>query len=87
VASEVKFYLDEHVPPAVARGLRLRGIDVQTTQEARMLGANDEAQKTCAGGWSSCSNDFSRPARDSNELATTISALNSHHFTTPRVSA
>ena len=44
MASEVKFYMDEHVPPIITRGLRMRGIDVLTTQEARMLGADDEAQ-------------------------------------------
>lgn len=44
MAGEVKFYMDEHVPPAVTHGLRLRGVDVLTTKEARMLGASDEAQ-------------------------------------------
>ena len=48
MASEVKFYMDEHVPPAVTRGLRMRGIDVLTTQEARMLGADDAPVSRCA---------------------------------------
>ena len=37
----LKFYLDEHVHPAVADGLRRRSIDVVTTLEAGMLGATD----------------------------------------------
>ena len=37
----VKFYMDEHVNPAVSRGLRLRGIDVLTLQDVGMLGASD----------------------------------------------
>src|SRR5205085_10353175 len=40
----IKFYTDEHVPNAVARGLRARGVDVRTTAEAGMLGASDEDQ-------------------------------------------
>jgi predicted nuclease of predicted toxin-antitoxin system len=36
--------MDEHVPPAVTRGLQQRGVDVLTTQEAGMRGADDEAQ-------------------------------------------
>jgi predicted nuclease of predicted toxin-antitoxin system len=50
MAGEVKFYMDEHVPPAVTHGLRLRGIDVLTTKEAGMLGASDEAQLRLAAG-------------------------------------
>ena len=42
--TKIKFYLDEHVNPAVADGLRRRGVDVLTTQEAGMLGASDEVQ-------------------------------------------
>jgi len=42
VAGTIKFYLDEHVPAAVARGLRVRGVDVLTVVEARMRGAIDE---------------------------------------------
>jgi uncharacterized protein with PIN domain len=38
----VRFYLDEHVPKAVVRGLRLRGADVITVADAGMLGASDE---------------------------------------------
>lgn len=42
MSAEAKFYLDEHVNPAIAAGLRRRGIDVLTTQEAGMLSASDE---------------------------------------------
>jgi hypothetical protein len=38
----IKFYTDEHVPNAVVTGLRRRGVDVLTTQEAGMMGASDE---------------------------------------------
>ncbi len=40
----MRFYTDENVPLAVTRGLRLRGIDVLTTQEAAMCGTPDEEQ-------------------------------------------
>ena len=43
MSEPVRFYLDEHVHSAIAAGLRRRGIDVLTTQEAEMLGASDEA--------------------------------------------
>ncbi len=38
----IKFYLDEHVSRAVAKGLRQRGADVLTVPEAGMIGASDE---------------------------------------------
>lgn len=41
MTAQIKFYLDEHVNPAVAKGLQLRGIDVLTVAEAGMLGATD----------------------------------------------
>ncbi len=40
----VRFHLDENVDPAVADGLRRRGVDVTTTQEAGLLRAPDERQ-------------------------------------------
>ena len=40
----IKFYLDEQAPRAVALGLRQRGADVLTAQEAGMRGATDEQQ-------------------------------------------
>jgi uncharacterized protein with PIN domain len=42
VVPTVKFYTDEHVANAVARGLRQRGVDALTAAEAQMLGASDE---------------------------------------------
>ncbi|MFB6278762.1 MAG: DUF5615 family PIN-like protein [Salinibacter sp.] len=40
--ASVRYYFDEHVAGAVARGLRNRGIDVLTLGEAGMLGASDQ---------------------------------------------
>lgn len=42
MAERIKFYMDEHVARAVTLGLRRRGVDVLTTQEAKMLAASDE---------------------------------------------
>lgn len=42
MAERIKLYTDEHVPRAVVRGLRERGVDTLTVSEAGMLGANDE---------------------------------------------
>jgi hypothetical protein len=39
--AEIKFYMDEHVPAAVTAGLRKRGADVLTAQEAGMVEAAD----------------------------------------------
>ena len=39
--SEIRFYSDEHVAKAIAIGLRLRGADILTVQEAQLLGASD----------------------------------------------
>lgn len=38
----IRFYFDEHVGHAIAKGLRRRSIDVLTLAEADMLGASDE---------------------------------------------
>ena len=46
--SLLRFYLDEHVDPAIAEGLRRRGIDVLTTVEAGLLNASDEQQMALA---------------------------------------
>jgi hypothetical protein len=43
VAQAVRFYTDEHVARAVARGLRQRGVDVVTAAEAGLLSAADTA--------------------------------------------
>ncbi len=37
----IRFHLDEHVPHAVADGLRRLGIDVTTTTDVGLLGAED----------------------------------------------
>jgi len=39
--AQIRFYLDEHVARAVALGLRRRGIDVLTVQEAGLTGESD----------------------------------------------
>ncbi len=41
MADRIKFYLDEHIPKAVAEGLRRRGIDVTTVQDLGLQGAED----------------------------------------------
>ena len=40
----IRFHLDEHVSHAVADGLRRLGIDVTTTADASLLGAEDADQ-------------------------------------------
>jgi predicted nuclease of predicted toxin-antitoxin system len=42
VAERIRLYTDEHIPRAVVRGLRERGVDTLTVSEAGMLGASDE---------------------------------------------
>ena len=44
----MKFYFDEHIPKAVAEGLRRRGIDVLTVREAERVGDPDRKQLTFA---------------------------------------
>jgi uncharacterized protein with PIN domain len=44
VAERIRFYFDQHVPSAVARGLRRRGVDVLTAQDADRCGASDQDQ-------------------------------------------
>ena len=43
MSDPIRFHLDESVNPAVAEGLRRRGIDVTTARDAGLLGASDEA--------------------------------------------
>jgi len=40
----IRFHLDEIVDPAVAKGLRRRGVDVTTTPQANLLHASDIQQ-------------------------------------------
>lgn len=42
MSEAVRFYFDEHVGRAIAKGLHRRGIDVLTLAKAGMLGASDE---------------------------------------------
>ena len=41
---QIKFYLDEHIHRAVAEGLRRRGVNVLTVQEAGKTGLSDRGQ-------------------------------------------
>lgn len=41
MGQRIRFYTDEQVARAVARGLRQRGVDVLTVPEAGMMGASD----------------------------------------------
>lgn len=41
---DIRYHLDEHIDPAVAEGLRRRGVDVTTTLGAGLTGASDEDQ-------------------------------------------
>jgi len=38
----IRFHLDEHVAEAIATGLRSHGVDVTTTHDAGLAGADDE---------------------------------------------
>jgi predicted nuclease of predicted toxin-antitoxin system len=38
----IRFHLDEHCNPAIAAGMRRRGVDVTTTTEAGLLHASDQ---------------------------------------------
>jgi uncharacterized protein with PIN domain len=40
----IKFHLDENVNPAIAKGLRIRGVNVTTTREVGLIEAGDEEQ-------------------------------------------
>ncbi|MFO0803256.1 MAG: DUF5615 family PIN-like protein [Gemmataceae bacterium] len=44
MADAIKYYFDEHMDPAIARGLRRVGIDCLTTKEAGHLGWDDPEQ-------------------------------------------
>ena len=44
MANKLKFHLDESVSNAIAKGLRMRGIDVTTSPEEGLIGASDEEQ-------------------------------------------
>jgi hypothetical protein len=44
VADPIRYYFDQHYPGAVGQGLRQRGIDVLTAQEAGRCGVPDPDQ-------------------------------------------
>jgi hypothetical protein len=44
VVEPIRFFFDQHIPFAVANGLRQRGVDVLTAQEARRCGLPDTDQ-------------------------------------------
>lgn len=45
---QIRFYLDEHIPSAVAEGLRRRGVNVLTVQSAGQSGLSDPEQLSFA---------------------------------------
>jgi hypothetical protein len=45
---QISFYLDEHIHRAVAEGLRHRGVNVLTVQEAGKSGVSDREQLSFA---------------------------------------
>ncbi len=44
MANKLKFHLDESVSNAIAKGLRIRGIDITTSPEEGLIGASDKEQ-------------------------------------------
>ena len=66
MAGTIKFYTDEHIPHAVVRGLRARGLDVLSVKEAGLLSATDaeHLERACGEGrvLVTCDADFLRLA-------------------------
>lgn len=50
MADDIRFYADQHYPAPVTAGLRRRGIDISTAQEAGLCGASDADQLAFASG-------------------------------------
>ena len=48
MSKPIRFHLDEHVDPDLARALRRVGIDVTTTTEANLRTSSDDAQLSFA---------------------------------------
>jgi predicted nuclease of predicted toxin-antitoxin system len=44
VTERIRFYFDQHIPSAVARGLRRRGIEALTAHDAERCGDTDAQQ-------------------------------------------
>lgn len=49
MADEIRYFMDEHYPAPVSEGLRQRGIDVLTVQDAGRSGLPDPDQLAFAG--------------------------------------
>jgi hypothetical protein len=45
---EIRYHLDEHMPHAVAEGLRRLGVDATTSSDGDLLGASDSGQMAFA---------------------------------------
>ena len=50
MGSRIKFYTAEHIPRAIIRGLRERGVDVLSVPDAGLMGAPDEEHVARANG-------------------------------------
>lgn len=50
MAERIRFYTDEQVARVVVDGLRRRGVEVMTCQEAGLLGASDDEHLAFAAG-------------------------------------
>lgn len=48
MAEAIRYYMDQHYPGPVTQGLRQRGIDVRTTQEAGRCGSSNADQLALA---------------------------------------
>jgi hypothetical protein len=57
--AELRFYLDENLPPAIAEQLKRRGIEAVTVRELGLLGESDEThlQKALTMGYVLCTHD------------------------------
>lgn len=44
MTDRIRFHLDEHMDPAIARGLRRHGVDMTTTVEAELISQSDQNQ-------------------------------------------
>ncbi len=44
MTERIRFHLDESVDPAIADGLRRRGVNVTTTQQSDLMRASDDKQ-------------------------------------------
>ncbi len=42
MATPIKYYTDEHIPKIIIKGLRARGVEILTCQEAGLRTASDE---------------------------------------------